>query len=193
MQELCLPHQTGGFGGSCRPSVAGAGGGGSEQGTDRASPSDRAARRLLVLSPSAFTAVSQVTDTGRRLHTPPWRSHLPHSVPKPLSLPYLPSSSCQELPQFPPPCSWHPPHEKTGQQEAPSPECPAPLPALMRCREGGIGGGAPGSLTKTSKSPGKVVGPDLLTSHGPSGPPLSSSISSYLKTHRPGLLKMLTT
>lgn len=40
------------------------------------------AHRAQLLSPSTFPAASQVTDTGRLLHTLPGRSHLSHSVPQ---------------------------------------------------------------------------------------------------------------
>lgn len=38
--------------------------------------------RKQLLSSATFPAASQVTDTGRLLHTLPGRSHLSHSVPK---------------------------------------------------------------------------------------------------------------
>lgn len=38
------------------------------------------AHKAQLLSSSTFPAASQVTDTGRLLHTLPGRSHLPHSV-----------------------------------------------------------------------------------------------------------------
>lgn len=109
---------------------------GSGQGSDMERPPLTKQPHVLspFLSPSAVTAVSQVTDTGRCLHTSPRRSHLPHSVPRPLSLPCLLSSLCQELAQFPLPSSWHPPHNKIEQQEMdgrhPWPRMSSPVTAL---------------------------------------------------------------
>lgn len=100
-----------------------------------------------LLSSSAFPSASQVTDTGRLLHTLPGRSHLSHSVPRvscsllvPLSGATLVSTAqCLALS-----LEWKKKLELQETEEAPSSESSDPLQD---------GTGPLSKLIESSKSP----------------------------------------